>query len=137
MSDPIRTNSIPVKPEDKTCAGTPTIFAFRAREAGTIVGCYAFDTTNVVKNATNYCTFTLTNTGQAGAGTTNMGSITGNGASGNMVDAGIPAAFTLSATLANRRFAAGDIIKIVKTEAAGGLDFTEGSFQIDVVYAQD
>lgn len=136
MSDLVHPISIQIKPEDKTVAATPTIFAFVAPEAGTVVGCYAFDTTNVAKNATNYMILTLTNTGAAGAGTVSMGTLSGNGASGNMVTAGIPAAFTLSTTAANLQFAKGDIIKLVKTEAAGGLDFTEGSFQLDVIYAQ-
>lgn len=133
MSNPLTPISIFVKPEDKTFAATPTIFMFRAQQAGTVLGCYVSDETGVAADPTNYMTLTLTNTGQAGAGTTSMGTHVGTAA----ITAGVPKAFTLSTTLTHRRFVAGDIIKMVKTEAASGQDFADGRFQLDVIYAQD
>jgi hypothetical protein len=40
---------------------------------------------------------------------------------------------TNSTTASYLNFDAGDIIKLVKTEGGGGLDFTTGAFQLDVV----
>lgn len=121
--------SIFVKPEDKTFAATPTIFMWRAPFAGQVVGCYVSDETGVAADPTNYMTLTLTNTGAAATGSTSMGTHVGTAA----IAAGIPKAFTLSTTAANLVFAAGDIIKMVKTEAASGQDFADGRFQLDVV----
>ncbi|MFZ5426668.1 MAG: hypothetical protein ACOZEN_06815 [Thermodesulfobacteriota bacterium] len=121
--------SIFVKPEDKTLAATPTIFMWRAPFAGRVIGCYASDETGVAADATNYMTLTLTNTDADGTGTTSMGTHVGTAA----VAAGVPKAFTLSTTAASIEFDAGDIIKLVKTEAGTGQDFTDVRFQLDVV----
>lgn len=129
--------TIPVKFEDKTLAATPTVFCFRARAAGTLKAAYVYDTTAVANNATNYMVLTLTNTGAAGAGTTSMATLSAAAASGNMCEAGIAKAMTNSTTAANLRFVAGDMIKLVKTEGGGGLDFTEGQAFIEVAYEQD
>ena len=120
---------IPFKPEDKTLAATPTLFVWRAPCAGEVVGFYAIDQTGVAADASNYMTLTLTNAGQAGAGTTSMATRAGTTA----FTAEVPNAFTLSTTSANLRFVAGDIIELIKTEAGSGQDFVEVSFQLDVV----
>lgn len=120
--------SIFVKPEDKTFAATPTIFMWRAAFPGRLAACYASDETGVAADPTNYMTLTLTNTGAAGAGTTSMATHVGTAA----ITAGVPKAFTNSTTDANLEFAAGDIIKMVKTEAGSGQDFADGRFQLDV-----
>ncbi len=121
-------HSIILKPEDKTVAATPTLFFWRAAFPGRVAGCYASDETGVAADPTNYMTLTLTNTGAAGSGTTSMATHVGTAA----IAAGVPKAFTLSTTAANLEFAAGDIIKVVKTEAGLGQDFADGRLQLDV-----
>jgi hypothetical protein len=121
--------SITLKPEDKTLAATPTVFVWRAPFIGRVLGFYAIDQAGVAADPTNYMTLTLTNAGQAGAGTTSMATAVGTAA----FTAEVPKAFTLSTTAANLEFVAGDIIELIKTEAASGQDFVEVTFQLDVV----
>ena len=121
--------SISMKPEDKTVAATPTLFVWRAAFPGKVAGFYATDQTGVAADASNYMTLTLTNAGQAGAGTTSMATYVGTTA----FAAEVPNAFTLSTTASSLEFVAGDIIELIKTETGSGQDFVEVSFQLDVL----
>jgi len=64
-------------------------------------------------------TLTLFNRGQAGAGTTVVATLVTNLAGGNWV-ANDEKAFTLTATVADRAFARGDVFEIVETVAGAG-----------------
>jgi hypothetical protein len=126
--------SVVIKPEDKTVAGNNVVMGYwRAPCTCTLVGAYAVDTTNLAKAASAYLTITVTNSGQAGAGTTAMATGNASGSSGNWIAAGVHTALTVSTTATYDECVAGDIIKVVKTEASTGQDFTEGSVQLDFV----
>ena len=64
-------------------------------------------------------TLTIFNRGQAGAGTTVIATLVTNLAGGNWV-ANDEKAFTLTATVANRNVAAGDVLECVETVAGAG-----------------
>lgn len=64
-------------------------------------------------------TLTVLNRGQAGAGTTVVATLVTNLAGGNWV-ANDEKAFTLTATVADRAFAAGDVFECVETVAGAG-----------------
>ncbi len=64
-------------------------------------------------------TLTLYNRGQAGAGTTVVATLVTNLAGGNWV-ANDEKAFTLTATVADRNLAAGDVLEVVETVASTG-----------------
>jgi hypothetical protein len=64
-------------------------------------------------------TLTLYNRGQAGAGTTVVATLVTNLAGGNWT-ANDEKAFTLTATVADRNLAAGDVLELVETVASTG-----------------
>lgn len=77
-------------------------------------------------DGTNNRIFTLFNRGQAGAGTTNMGTLTTTASWTDNVDFTIP----LSGTPANLVVAKNDILELVET--VGGTGVAHGGLQLDV-----
>jgi hypothetical protein len=80
-------------------------------------------------DATNNRTFTITNTGQAGAGVVAVATLITNVAGGNWVAFDEKLA-TLSGTAANLTIAAGDVLSCVET--IGGTGVAHPAFQIVV-----
>jgi hypothetical protein len=84
----------------------------------------------VTGHATNYRTFTLTNKGQDGTGTTSIGTFSTSSTPANDLAAGDERALTLSGTAANLDVAEGDILAMVETVAASGV--AHGGYRVQV-----
>ena len=70
---------------------------------------------------TNYNTYALINAGSAGTGSTSMATLANGPDSGGVtISATVGGAMTLSSTLANRAFSAGDHIKLTSTKSGSG-----------------
>ncbi len=98
-----------------------------APQRGSIVAAKWVPTAAITANATNYFTLTFRNRGQAGAGTVQWATarVYNVPTTGDSV-ANTPEALTLHATLANRDFAAGDLLSVQITHAASGLAVPDG-----------
>jgi len=120
-------DSIHVGTVDAT--GSP-VFYWIAPEQCVIEAIYMVNTTGHVAHASNNNVFTVTNLGQAGAGTavvaaqTNDSDVTGYAA----ITALVPYSITVAAAYAE--MVANDVIKIVVTEGAAAQDLAAASFQI-------
>ncbi len=111
-----------------TVGGDQTIG--RAPYAGTVSAVTFTPEANVVADATNYRTLTLTNKGADGNGTTAVATLTFNaGGTRNDFD---ESSFTLSGTPANLTVAEGDILAIVETVAGTGLANPGGLVRVEI-----
>lgn len=108
------------------------VYYFKAPQAGTLVAAYVADTATLAASDTDYMTFTVTNLTNSSAV---MASATTKAASLDGLAANVPEAVTLSATAANLKFSAGDVIKVEAAAAASGT-MTQGSVDLHVVYGQ-
>lgn len=77
---------------------------------------------------TNYRTYTVTNRGSDGAGTTAVATLTQT--AGVDLDAYVPKAFTLNATVANRNVEEGDVLSIQSVKTGTGLADPGGVLEI-------
>jgi len=108
-------NQIPV------ATGANTVGYVRVTRTGVISSAWLIANSNLAQSDTNYITFTFTNLGRAGTGTTAELATTPAGVNttkttgGQAISAGVPYIFTLSATAANLTVNAGDVIKVIAT----------------------
>jgi len=98
--------------------------------AGVLTSAIFYGTTALAANDTNYVTFTITNLGQAGAGTTEMlGAVNGNttkATGGSAISLATKKTLSISGTAANLVVAAGDLLR-VRAAATGTLANTVSS----------
>lgn len=95
-------------------------FDFIMPATGTVTNAKFWGTATLATDNTNYVTFTLTNLGQAGSGTTvmlaatdaNTTKVTG----GSAVTADVPRNLTLTGTAANLAVNSGDLIRLTVTQ---------------------
>lgn len=95
-------------------------FDFIAPCTGTVTNAKFWGTSTLAANDTNYVTFTLTNIGQAGSGTTVMLAATDanttKATGGSAVTADVPRNLTLTSTGANLAVNSGDLIRLTLTQ---------------------
>lgn len=127
------TPAIPsVKLDSKGAAVTDTQMVGAAPVAGTVTAVEIISNAAVTGDNTNTRTFTLTNKGQAGAGTTVVATLALT--TGNDLVAADAKAFTLSATPANLVVAAGDVLQLAQTVGASGLAHSGGVLRVVIAH---
>jgi len=103
--------------------------AARMPYAGVVTAAWWSPAAAVTANVTNYATLGLRNRGAAGAGTA-LPAVRSYAATNSV--AWVPEAMTLDATVANRQFAAGDLITIQSVWTGSGLALPAGTVTLHV-----
>jgi hypothetical protein len=98
--------------------------AVLAPQRGTILAAVWVPSANITADASHYFTLTFRNRGQAGAGTVTWATARAMSATNGV--ANTPETLTLHATLANRDFAAGDLLSVQITHTGNGLAVPDG-----------
>jgi hypothetical protein len=117
-------------PAQGTAGTVQTTVIGEAPTAATVTAASITPNAAVTGHATNYRTFTLTNKGQDGTGTTSIGTFSTSSTPANDLAAGDERALTLSGTAANLDVAEGDILAMVETVAASGV--AHGGYRVQV-----
>lgn len=111
-----------------TTTGDETIA--EAPFAATVTGISVIPEAGVTGADTNTRTLTIVNKGQAGSGTTVIGTLAfTNGVTATAFD---EKAYTLTTTVANRNVAAGDVLVAVSTHAGTGIADPGGLVQVEI-----
>jgi len=105
------------------------LLACRMPFAGVVTGAYWVPSAAVTANVTNYSTLGVRNRGAAGAGA-NLPATRSYAATNSV--AFVAEAMTLDPTVANRQFAAGDVLTIQAVEAGTGLALPAGVVTLHV-----
>lgn len=117
-------------PAQATAATVQATIVAEVKQAGSLSECAIQPAAAVVANASNYRTFTLTNRGATGVGTTVMA--TYDTSTTGLVD-NDETLMTLSATPANLVVAANDILEMVETVTGTGV--AHGGYRVEVAIA--
>jgi hypothetical protein len=113
-----------------TASTTQTTVIAESPAAGVVSAASITPNAAVTGHATNYRTFTLTNKGQAGAGTTAIGTFATSSTPANDLTASDERALTLSSTASDLVVAEGDVLAVVETVAASGV--AHGGYRVQV-----